>query len=283
MASTTVGVLHPGNMGVSVAASAKNSGCRVLWASDGRSQETRQRAEAQDLVDVGTLAALCEASDLVIGICPPHAAEQVAADVAATGYQGLYLDANAISPMRTQAIAESMAGAGIALVDGGIVGGPAWQPGTTLYLAGQSAERVASCFSAGPLATAVLGDEIGQAAALKMCYAAWTKGTTALLCAILAVSEANGVWEPLAELWDVRHDGMDAQAVARARSVTAKAWRFAGEMQEIAATFEQAGMPGGFHSAASELYEKLAEFKGAPELPTIEDVLAALRDAQAPL
>jgi 3-hydroxyisobutyrate dehydrogenase-like beta-hydroxyacid dehydrogenase len=275
--TTKLGILHPGNMGISLAASAQKGGCEVYWASEGRSPRTRERAERFSLHDAGTLAELCKACSLIISVCPPHAAEDVAEQVLDRGFAGLYLDANAISPMRVMRISEKMTMAGVAFVDGGIVGGPAWEPGQTwLYLSGEQAQAVADCFSAGPLETTAIGEEIGKASALKMCYAAWTKGSTALLCAILATAEALGVWEELQRQWARDWPGFDEQAVGRVRRVTSKAWRFAGEMEEISATFEEAGLPAGFHAAAAELYRRIAHLKDAAETPALEDVLASL-------
>jgi hypothetical protein len=109
-----------------------------------------------------------------------------------------------------------------------------------------------------------------------MAYASVTKGTTALLAAALAAAEGYGVGEALLRQWALDAPGSDAERALRVRRVTRKAWRFAGEMEEIAATFEAAGVPGGFHRAAAELYGRLAGFKDADALPEIEDVLAAL-------
>jgi hypothetical protein len=134
---------------------------------------------------------------------------------------------------------------------------------------------VAAAFAAGPLATEVLGPELGTASALKMAYASVTKGTTALLVAALAAAEGHGVRAALARQWDLDEPGADDARGERARRVTRKAWRFAGEMEEIAATFEAAGVPGGFHAAAAELYRRLAGLGGAAELPALTQVLAA--------
>jgi 3-hydroxyisobutyrate dehydrogenase-like beta-hydroxyacid dehydrogenase len=272
----TIGILHPGAMGISIAASARNSGHEVYWASEGRSASTRARAEQHGLRDAGTVAQLCGMCDIILCVCPPHAAEDVARDVKACGFKGVYVDANAISPERAQRIDESLAESGIAFVDGGIIGGPAWKPNSTwLYLSGQRADEIASCFSAGPLATRVIGPEIGKASALKMCYAAYSKGTTALLCAVLGAAEQLGVRDELFGQWSQDGGDLGTQAGPRAQAVTAKAWRFVGEMEEIAATFRAAGMPSGFHDAAAEMYGRLAHFKDAAP-PALEDVLAAL-------
>jgi 3-hydroxyisobutyrate dehydrogenase-like beta-hydroxyacid dehydrogenase len=277
MQQRKLGILHPGNMGISVAASAQKGGCEVYWASEGRSAQTRERAEKHSLHDAGTLAELCDTCSMVVSVCPPHAAEEVAEQVLACGFSGLYLDANAISPQRATCIGDSMAAGGVAFVDGGIIGGPAWEPGQTwLYLSGRRAEEIAACFAGGPLETTVIGEAIGKASALKMCYAAWTKGSTALLCAILGTAEALGVWAELQRQWERNWPGFPEQSVNRARRVTAKAWRFAGEMEEISATFNEAGLPGGFHAAAADLYRRIAHFKDTPETPSLEEVLGAL-------
>lgn len=272
-----IGILHPGLMGISVAASAQASGHPVSWVSAGRSSHTAARAAEFGLIDAGSLTALCRRADLIISVCPPHAAETVANQVAAQRFQGLYLDANAISPQRAQGIGDRITAGGGAFVDGGIIGGPAWQPGTTwLYLSGAEADRVAACFAEGALETAVIGEEVGKASALKVCFAAYTKGSTALLAAILAASDQMGVRGELEAYWS--RDGSDfaAQAQDRARRVTAKAWRFAGEMDEIASAFAAAGLPGEFHQGAAEIYRRLAQFKDAPQLPELAAVIAAL-------
>jgi 3-hydroxyisobutyrate dehydrogenase-like beta-hydroxyacid dehydrogenase len=182
MTMERIGVLHPGEMGISIAAAARRTGHGVCWVSAGRSPQTRERAAKFSLHDVETLANLCGTCQIVVSVCPPHAAEEVARQVAEHGFTGLYLDANAISPQRAVQIGEVMAKAGATFVDGGIIGGPAWTPGTTwLYLAGPCADRAAACFAAGPLETRVLGETVGRASALKMCYAAHSKGPTALL------------------------------------------------------------------------------------------------------
>lgn len=273
----TIGILHPGAMGISLAASAQNSGHTVVWASQARSPQTVERATRHSLVDVQSVAALSQICSIIITVCPPHAAEAVAQQVVAAGYKGLYVDANAISPQRAVRIGEAMTGQGISFVDGSIIGGPAWEANTTwLYLSGQETARVAHCFAAGPLATESIGEVIGKASALKMCYAAYTKGTAALLAAILGAAESLQVREALARQWDRDEAGFADRVNQRVRRVTAKSWRFAGEMEEIAATFAEAGMPDGFHIAAAEIYRRLTEFKEQPAPPSLTEVLAVL-------
>ena len=122
----------------------------------------------------------------------------------------------------------------------------------------------------------MIGAEIGKASALKMCFAAYTKGSTALLCGIVAAAERLGVWRELEAQWSREGSDFAAQTTSRVRGVTAKAWRFVGEMEEISATFEAAGMPGGFHAAAADVYRRIAHFKGVAEVPSLEEVVQAL-------
>ncbi len=277
MMTERIGILHPGEMGISIAAAAQKNGQEVYWASEGRSPATRARATQYQLLDARHLPHLCAECSVLISICPPHAAETVAGQVIDAGFRGLYLDANAISPQRAVRIGSGMTRAGIAFVDGGIIGMPAWEPGRTwLYVSGPRAADIAACFSAGPLETRVLGDQIGQASALKMCYSAYAKGTTALLAGILAAAEELGVRAALYGQWSQNDPKFAEQTEQRVRRVTEKAWRFAGEMDEIAATFQAAGLPGDFHAGAADIYRRLARFKDTPTLPPLDEVLTAL-------
>jgi 3-hydroxyisobutyrate dehydrogenase-like beta-hydroxyacid dehydrogenase len=262
-----VGIVHPGEMGISVAASLQAGGHRVYWISVGRSQNSRERAEKFGLQDAGSMH----------DFCPPHAAEDVARQVLKASFRGRYLDANAISPQRAGRIGNMMERAGVEFVDGGIIGGPAWEPGETwLYLSGKRAARVAALFNSGPLETTVIGDVIGRASALKMCYAAYTKGTSALLSAILAAAEGSDVRRELEEEWSRSWPDFAERTEERVRKVTAKAWRFAGEMEEIAATFQGLGLPAGFHQAAGQIYGRMAKYKDASATPSLDEVLESL-------
>jgi 3-hydroxyisobutyrate dehydrogenase-like beta-hydroxyacid dehydrogenase len=274
-----VGILHPGEMGISVAASAKNSGCEVYWTSQGRSASTRERVEKIGLNDAVTLAELCARCPIVLSVCPPHAAEDVANEVVRAGFHGLFVDANAIAPQRTLKIAEVVSMAGIDFVDGGIIGLPPLKPHTTcLYLAGPRAEEVGACFSAGPLDSKVLDGPVGKASALKMCYAANTKGTVALLAAIVATAESLGVRDALFEQWKHDDPALPGQVEKRIQANAPKAWRFVGEMEEISRTFREAGAPGEFHAGAADIYARLAKFKGPGTPPTFDEIIDALTE-----
>ena len=278
---SAIGIINPGAMGSSIAASLVSAGHDVYWNAAGRSSASRKRAAENKLRDLASLDALCAAVDTLICVCPPHAAEEVAEAVMAAGFRGLYCDGNAIAPKKALAMDAAMRAAGIDFVDGSIIGPPAWQPGSTrFYLSGPSASQIADLFAGSLSEAIVIGAEAGKASALKMAFAALTKGSTALLTAIYGTAQQLGVRDELEREWAMRDADAVSQRRNQVRGVTGKAWRFAGEMQEIAATFEQAGMPPGFFLAAHELYGRLALFKDA-ETPELEAVLAALVRGEA--
>jgi 3-hydroxyisobutyrate dehydrogenase-like beta-hydroxyacid dehydrogenase len=233
-----VGLLHPGEMGAAVGRVLQGNGHEVLWAAAGRSEATRERARG--FRDAGTAAALGDEAELILSICPPHAALEVAQSVA--GFGGTYVDANAISPLRAREVAEVQP----RFVDGGIVGGPPTEPGTTLYLSGHGAAAVAALFEGSVLQARVVSD----ASAMKMAYAAWSKGTAAMLLAIREVARHFGVEEE----WRLATPELLERLERAERSAAAKGWRWIGEMEEIADTFAAAGEPDGFHRAAAEVY-----------------------------
>ena len=257
MAGERIALLHPGAMGAAVGAALRACGREVVWASEGRSAETRQRAADADLEDVGTAAEVAQ-SDVVLSICPPLAACEVARAVA--GFRGVYVDANAVSPATAREVAAIVEAGGARFVDGGMVGGPPREPGTTrLYLAGAAAEEVAALFAGSVLDARPFSTEVGDASALKMAYAAWSKGTAALVLAIREVARAEGVEDALLQEWALSEPGLEERWERALASAQAKGWRWVAEMEEIAATFGAAGLPAGFHEAAAEVFRTMPE------------------------
>ncbi len=274
----TVTLLHPGNMGATIGAAV--TGARVLWVSTGRSQESRQRAEAGGLVEKTALADAVGESEAVLSVCPPHAAEEVAHTVAGLGFAGLYVDANAVSRATARRVGEVVGAGGARFVDGAIIGPPVTRPGRTrLYLSGAGAEEVARLFAGGMLDARVIEGEPGAASALKMTYAAWTKGSDALILAIRALAVREGVEEALLREWAESRPDLAGKSERAAAVAAPKGWRYVGEMEEIAASFAAAGLPAGFHQAAADLYRRLAPFKDrADPGPGVTEVLEALQE-----
>ncbi|NIS29413.1 MAG: DUF1932 domain-containing protein [Actinobacteria bacterium] len=218
------------------------------------------------------MAALVATSDVIVSVCPPHAARDVATEVAGTGFDGIYVDANAVAP----ALAEDIAGLFMHFVDGGIIGPPPVRPGTTrLYLSGAAAAEVAGLWKGSVLGASVLPGPIGAASSLKMAYAGWTKGSAALLLAMRAYAEAVGVGDALVGEWLLSQQALVDRIERSVASLAAKAWRFEGEMEQVAASLEAVGVAPGFHEAAASVYGALADLKGA-DSPSLGDLIARL-------
>ena len=266
-------VLHPGAMGASIAAAVSSAGHEVIGVASGRSRATIDRAREAQITLVETLEEAMNRVDVVLSICPPEAALDVAHEVQATGYDGIYVDGNAISPETAAAIGKLFDNN---FVDGGIVGPPAWRAGATrFYLSGAMAKDVVVLFADSLVTARAISGGAGAASAVKMCYAAYTKGSSALVLAIRALAEDNGVTETLLAEWDISQKGMRDSSERSALGTSPKAWRFAGEMREIAATFNAAGLPNGFHLAAAEIYERMAHFKN-DDPARLQQVIEAL-------
>ena len=271
-----IALLHPGEMGAALGACLVSRGHRVVWASEGRSASTRTRAADAGLEDLRSLARAVDASEIVFSVCPPHGALDLADAVAALEFDGLYVDANAIAPDTAREVGAIVEAAGARFVDGGIIGPPPVAANLTrLYFSGAQAKEVAALFDGSHATATALAGDIGAASALKVCYAAWNKGSIALLAAIRTLAQSEGVDKELLAEW---HNGIPDIA-KRSEVITVqarKAWRWIAEMEEIAASFEAANLPRGFHEAAAEIYRKLEGFKDAAQAPVMKDITARL-------
>jgi len=273
---TVIGVLHPGEMGAAVGRCLTGRGHTVLWASAGRGPDTAARAAAAGLTDVGTVKAMAGQAEVIMSVCPPLAAMDVARAVA--GFGGLYIDANAVAPATAQAIGQVITGGGGRYADGGIIGlPPVTAGGTRLYLSGPHAAAVAELFAGTALDARVIGGPATAASAVKMAYGGWTKGSAALLLAVRALARAEGVEDTLLAEWALSQPSLPDRSRGSARSATLKGWRWVAEMEEISASLAAAGLPGGFHQAAAEIFRRTPRASAAsPDDQSIEAVLAAL-------
>jgi hypothetical protein len=235
----------------------------VIWADAGRTHATAKRAELADLIAVPDVASLARRSRLIIAICPPHAALDVAGQVA-TALDGvpdvdrpIYLDANAVSPGAVGRIAELLGAEHV--VDGAVIGPPAWQRGqSVLWLSGRPAPEVAALFDGSPFEAKVLGADLGKASALKACFGLQSKALPAIWLQLAEAAEKAGVAEALRG--ELRRDGMDLdeRLAAITGRAALKAWRWVGEMDEAARTFAELGLPDGFSRAAADIYRRMS-------------------------
>jgi 3-hydroxyisobutyrate dehydrogenase-like beta-hydroxyacid dehydrogenase len=268
-----IGVLHPGEMGISVAQALRDAGHSACWVSAGRSQQTLDRAA--DLQAYADLKSLLGEVAAVVSVCPPHAAMAQACAVKNAGFDGVYVDANAVAPATAAGISELM---GSEYVDGGIVGPPAHSAGTTrLYLSGPRAAEVAGWFDHSAMAAVAMDGDVTAASTLKMAYAAYTKGSSALLLAVNALAMKAGIRETLVEEWTLSQPGLVKRSETTALGTSRKAWRFVGEMQEIAQTFADLDLPNGFHQGAAEIYGRMAGLKDLPPAELLQ-VLSQIID-----
>jgi 3-hydroxyisobutyrate dehydrogenase-like beta-hydroxyacid dehydrogenase len=253
----TIGLLHPGEMGAAIGAQLVLAGHRVLWCSEGRAAATTERAEHAGLEDAGTVTELAAESDVVLSVVPPAAAAEVASSLGA--FAGVFVDANAISPARSREVGEIIEAAGGRYVDAGVVGSPPDRDGDArLYLSGLEARPVAGLFASTVIDARVVSERIGDASAVKVAYAGWTKGSAALLLAMREFAVREGVEAVLISEWAQSQPDLEAKWQRAERSRQDKGWRWVGEMHEIADALGAVDLPEGFHRASAETYAGVA-------------------------
>ncbi|MFF4344669.1 DUF1932 domain-containing protein [Kitasatospora sp. NPDC001540] len=239
-----VGMLHPGSMGAAVAAQIRQAGTTVLWCSAGRSEATRSRAVEAGLTEVPSLDELVPRCEVLLSVCPPAAAEQLAAEVAEHGYGGVYVEANAVTPERVKRIASALPDATV--VDGSVVGSPprgGKQP--RLFLSGpeQAVDQVVRLFAGTDVRARVLGAELGQASALKLSYTSYQKASRVLAALSYALAADHGVEDELLEIAAGR-SGSYLVETGYIPKTAGRAWRWAPELVEAAELLEECGLPG---------------------------------------
>jgi 3-hydroxyisobutyrate dehydrogenase-like beta-hydroxyacid dehydrogenase len=267
--ANVVAILSPGDMGSGVGRALAEHGFDVITALDGRSQRSRQLADAANIRDVGNLDEVVIQADLILSILPPASAmaqaEAVATAMQNTGKKPDYADCNAISPATSAAVGVSIRAVGANYIDGGIIGlAPGKGPATRFYVSGPNLSSIEVLDGAGIQVKSV-GAEIGRASGLKMCYAGLTKGQFTLFTAVLLAAEAMGLSEPFREELEFSQ----AQVYGRMQGVVprlpADAGRWIGEMEEIAQTFADAGVTPNFHNAAADIFRLLDKTPFAAE------------------
>ena len=258
--SVTVAILAPGNMGAGVGALLAATGARVMTLLDGRSRESVERAAAAKMAAASRTEVAN--ADFVLSIVPPKNALTVAQDLAPAlrdaNRKPLYVECNAVSPETTRRIAEIIEPAGCAFVDAGIVGAPprAGQAGPRFYVSGPGAQQAAKLKNYG-LDIRDMAGAVGDASALKLCYATLTKGFTALGAASAAAASRAGVAELLHAELAASQPAMLGYLTRSMPSMFPKAYRWVAEMEEIARFFGRDRERTVFTGIAG-LYEELA-------------------------
>jgi len=268
MTNISIAVVAPGDMGHGVGRALREHGHDVLTCLAGRGEGSRVRAAVAGMRDVADLQTLVREVDLFLSILPPASALELAADVAsamrAASRYPIYVDCNAVSPGTAKKVASVVTAAGAPFIDCGIIG-PAPGKGTPrFYVSGPDISAMQALDGCG-FTVKPAGDEIGQASAVKMCYAALTKGTFSLHTAILMAAKSSGTYETLMAEFEHSQGSTLSKMEARVPFIPADAGRWIGEMEEIAATFRDAGVTGDFHDGAAWVMRVLAETPFANE------------------
>ena len=286
MTVNTVGIMSPGDMGSGVGGVLKQNVFRVITVLDGRSDDSRTRATEQGIDDVGSLDELVKSSDLILSILVPSEALSFAQDVAEslvrTDSQAAVADCNAVSPATGIKISEIISAAGGKFIDAGIIGGSPRSGATPrFYASGEHAHIVGELDGKG-IEVPVMDGPIGRASALKMVYAALSKGAAALYASTLMTAKSLDIYGDLIQELEKSQAGT-LKAMGSVNSISTKAFRWIGEMEEIAATFGDAGTSSHTHRGAAETFQTIAgssighERVGTvDESRTLEESIAAM-------
>ena len=266
-----IGVTSPGDMGQAVALRLKATGREVYVALDGRSARTAELGRAPGLTDCGTIEAMVKTCDAVFSVLDPGAAvdnaRAVAAAMRAAKKPLVYVDCNAIAPQTSREIETLIREAGGAFVDAGIIGPPPrGKAKTKLYVSGPEAALLSEIVDE-QLIVRVVGERAGDASAVKMCYASFTKGTMAVGMELLIAARKLGVEQALDKELRESNADMYESVIGRCSSMPPKAYRWVPEMREIAKTYEGIGMTPRIFLGAADMYEFIAQTPLGKESP----------------
>ncbi len=261
MTKPVIAIMSPGDMGHAVGAAIAAKGNRVLTVLAGRSALTKERAARAGMEDRPDLKLLADDSDIVLSIMPPEQAsafaEKFAPFLMKAENTPFFVDCNAISPDTTLAIQKVVEGAGATFVNAGIIGPPPGRGAVTrFYVSGPEVEQL-SFLDGDSIKFMPMGPEITKASAIKMCYAALTKGMMTLHTAALVTGELLGIGDALqAEYAGSQKFHWEAMN-KRVPFYAADAGRWAGEMDQISETFAAAGMTPNLHKGAADIFRLL--------------------------
>ena len=286
MVVKTVGVMSPGDMGSGVGGILVRSGLRVITSLKGRSEASSTRAAEQGIVDVGSLDDVVASSDLMLSILVPSEALAFAASAAEsivrTNSHVAFADCNAVSPATGVKIGKIITAAGGMFIDAGIIGGSPRTGAIPRFYASDEHAGILAELDGKGISVPVMRGAVGRASGLKMLYAALTKGTAALHASTLMAAKSLGLFDDLIHELEQSQSGT-LTAMGRVNSISAQAFRWIGEMEEIASTFEDAGVTPNIHAGAAETFQKISDSSIGRERVgtvdqdrTLEDTVAAM-------
>ena len=263
MSLKTTGILSPGDMGHTVGRVLGSYGLNVITCLQGRRKRTRDLAARAGIADVPTYHALVDGADIILSILPPaqaeHAAKRVAHALAETNADLIYADCNAVSPETVRRIGGIITSAGACFVDASIIGPPPRNKGSTRFYASGPHANTFETLNQFGLDVRLLGEEIGLASAIKMCYASLTKGLTALCTELLTAAEVMGVLQPLKTELQMSQSMLFERMERTVPMMPPKSGRWIGEMEEISATFAHVGLTPKILAGAADIYRFVDE------------------------
>ena len=242
----TIGIISQGHMGAGIGGRLTEHGHRIVTVLDGRGAASRRRAEIAGMIPVewDEVAAV----DIFISVLPPGEAltlaRRVAPGIARSGKAPLYADLNAISPETAEEVGRIVEAAGAVFADCSIIGLPPVPggPSPVIHASGPGAAAFAELGRNG-LDIRPMDGPAGSASALKICQSGLVKGYIALAALMVRAATRRGVAGPLRDEMDrLRPELMVFLGPANDRMFD-KAYRFGGEMDQIAAFLSEE--PGG--------------------------------------
>lgn len=313
----TIGILSIGDMGMGIAKLLVAKGFSVATNCSGRSKATRERVKAAQVTDVPLDTDIVRQCDVILSIVPPR-------DAAATAQRVIdamqlvtrkeeaplyFADLNAVAPSTVKAIARTIerAGVPVALIDGSVLGGPPYPADGTSTSGSPTAAvggwNMPSVPTSGPVRVADIAGygatlaealnmkhispEIGASSGLKMCFASLSKGYSAVAVQSFTTAERMGVLGPLREAMQEIVPSRVKETENALVGMPPKAYRWVGEMEEIARTHsEEGGFEDTLFRGAAGVFKAVAEdtVLGEEKIGqrkrgrTAEDVAAAMAE-----
>ncbi len=275
MSIESVAILSPGDMGHAIGQLLREHELHVLTCLAGRSDRTRQLSEQAGITDVSSINELVAQSDILMSVtvseAVPGLCREIADAVKATGTDLLFAECNAIAPELSKDMEGVLKAGGARYVDASIIGGPPRHGSSPrVYASGDNASEFEQLRDFG-LDVRNLGTLLGRASGIKMCYAAMTKGTTALHTELLIAAEKMGLTK---ELMAEFRGGQQA-AVTRMEgwipSMPAKSRRWVSEMEEVEKTFHDLGLTPDIFKGVADMYRMIGATPLGDENPESRD------------
>ncbi|MCH8298822.1 MAG: NAD(P)-dependent oxidoreductase [Chloroflexi bacterium] len=271
----SVAILSPGDMGHAIGQLLRENELRVLTCLAGRSNRTRELSRQAGITDVPNLNELVEQSDVLMSVtiseAVPGLCREIADAVKATGADLLFAECNAIAPELSREMEGVLSEAGARYVDASIIGGPPRNGSSPrVYVSGGNAAEFEQLRDFG-LDVRNLGPQLGRASGIKMCYAAMTKGTTALQAELLIAAEKLGLTQELMAEFSGSQPAVVKRMEGWMPGMPAKSRRWISEMEQIEATFRDLGLTPNIFKGVADIYRMIGDTPLGDENPESRD------------